>query len=357
MDFFKKFEVTPLNILKAAGVLIIALVVITFLFRLFEPLVQTTLTQATRGGVGLAGKVAPGMMQGEGYYEESYARDMADSAYGYGGGNDGLMLSSTNIGIPSPRPGYTTGDDAEEFEVTEYSATIEVRDSARACADLSALKARSYVIFEHANEYDRGCNVTFKVAHDNVAEILGIIEDMDPEDLSESTYTIKQQIDDYTSETEILERKLETIDETLESAVAAYDELTVLATRTQDVESLAKIIDSKIGIIERLTQERITISAQLERLERSKAEQLDRLEYTYFHVNVYENKLIDGEQLANSWEQAVKSFVRDMNGIVQDVTINLVALLFVIAQYVLYFFILLFVAKYLWRAGRYLWEK
>jgi len=120
---------------------------------------------------------------------------------------------------------------------------------------------------------------------------------------------------------------------------------------------LAKIIDSKIGIIERLTQERININAQLERLERSKAEQLDRLDYTYFNVYVLENKFIDGDNLKDSWKIAVKSFIRDVNGVIQDITINLVSLLFLILQYIIYLFIILIVVKYGWRLAKYIWRK
>jgi len=277
--------------------------------------------------------------------------------YARGVGGDGVMLSTNNIGIPSPQPGGSVGPDGEDFEVTEYSASFETRNKDRTCTEIEDLKVYEYVVFQNANEYDRGCSYTFKVAHDRVPEILTVLQDLDPKDLSETTYTIKQQIDDFTSETEILENKLTSINETLESAVSAYDDITALATRTQNAEALAQIIDSKIGIIERLTQERINITAQLERLERAKREQLDRLEYTYFNVNVYENKFVDGEYIADSWKEAFKAFVRDVNRIVQDVTINLLGLLFILAQYILYFFILLVIAKYLWRAAKYVWKQ
>src|SRR3989339_721006 len=162
------------------------------------------------------------------------------------------------------------------------------------------LKPREDVIFENASEYEKNCNYSFKVKRDSVKEILSIIESLDPKELNENTYTIKRLIEDY----------------------------------TRDVENLAKIIDSKIRIIERLTQERININSQLERLNRSKAEQLDRLEYTYFRVYVFENKFIDREDLKDSWKTAIKSFVRDINKIAQDITINLAALLFLILEYI-----------------------
>jgi hypothetical protein len=95
----------------------------------------------------------------------------------------------------------------------------------------------------------------------------------------------------------------------------------------------------------------------LEQLGRAKSEQLDRLEYTYFNVYILENKFIDGQNLKDSWKVAVKSFVRDINEIVQNVTINLVSLLFLILQYILYFFIILVVAKYGWQLTKHIWQK
>jgi hypothetical protein len=120
---------------------------------------------------------------------------------------------------------------------------------------------------------------------------------------------------------------------------------------------LAKIIDSKIGIIERLTQERININAELERLDRSKSEQLDRLDYTYFNVNVIENKFVDIQNLKDSWSTAVKSFVNDINKVLQDISINLVTLLFLALQYILYIFIILIIAKYGWKLVKYIWKR
>jgi len=250
-----------------------------------------------------------------------------------------------------------TGDNAEDFEVTDYNANIETRHLEDTCKQISGLKSREDVIFENSNEYEKGCNYSFKVKHGSVEEILNLIKTLDPKDLSENKYTIKRLVDDYTSEVEILEKKIASIEKTLSDAVKAYDEVTRLATQTQNVESLAKIIDSKIGIIERLTQERININAQLERLARAKSEQLDRLDYTYFNVNILENKFVDGQSLKDSWKAAIKSFVRDINTITQDITINLVSLLFVILQYVIYFFIILIVAKYSWSLAKRIWQK
>lgn len=266
-------------------------------------------------------------------------------------------LSARNGIVPPPLPESPAGDDAEAFEVTDYYATVQTRKLDETCSAVSDLKEFDYVIFENSNEYDQGCSYSFKVKNDHVEEILGLINNLNPENLTQNTYTIKRQIDDYTSEVEVLEKKRDSIDETLANAVSAYDEISALATAARDVESLAKIIDSKINLIERLTQERININEQLDRLERSKEEQLDRLAYTFFNISIYESKYVDGKEIKDSWKQAVQQFVRDLNDILQDVTINLVNIGLRVAQFVIYFFILLLAAKYGFRAAKYLWMR
>lgn len=346
MQFPKDFNLKPANILKIAGLVLLAVVVIALAVRLIGSSFGSLDSASTRISPAFDSKFG---------VDEEYGE-----AYGVGGGAVGLSQRNVSPETPSVPPvdgAPTTGDDAEDFEVTEYSANIETRSLESTCSKITDLKSREDVIFENSNEYERGCSYSFKVRHDSVEEILAVIKSLDPRELNENTYTIKRLVDDYTSEVDILEKKLDSIEDTLRSAVSAYDDITDLATRTQDVESLAKIIDSKIGIIERLTQEKININAQLERLSRSKADQLDRLDYTYFHVYVTENKFVDGDNLRDSWKEAVKSFVRDINKVIQDVTINLVSLLFLILQYVIYIFIILIIAKYGWKFAKKIWKK
>ncbi|MBP9762546.1 hypothetical protein KBD34_02940 [Patescibacteria group bacterium] len=343
MDYFTKLNLKPLQILKIVGVAVFAVILLAFLFRVLGSSFSTA-------RVGL-----------DTYREESAA------SYGYakGGtsvGSPGMMadtaqLSARNIApMPPTSPQATSGNDAEAFEVRSYQGTIETRRLVETCGEITALKRLDYVIFEQANQEQRTCYFTFKVQKDRVPEILAKIKALNPKNLTEDTQTIKRQISDFTSELEILEKKRISIDETLENAIRAYDEITQLATRTQDAGSLAKIIDSKIQIIERLTQERLSINEQLDRLSRAKAEQLDRLEYTYFSINVFETKFVDAVELKDSWREAVRSFVRDLNKVAQDLTVNLALILIMIVQYALYFFILLVVVKYAWKWTKAFWK-
>jgi hypothetical protein len=342
-------EMGPKEILKYALILLLAVVVLNMLL----PVVKRDLGWHG-GGIGLIDRddsvssVVPAM---DGYYQEEM---------GYGGKMGAPELGLRNVSYPSPwppRPGYSTGDDAEAFEVKDYSVTYETGNAARECDAVLALKGREDVIFENVNEHDRGCYVTFKVKKGSVEEVLGILKGLDPKDLSENAYTIKQVVIDYTSQEDALKKRLATIDETLTKAIAAYDEVTLLATRTQDAEALSRIIESKLNMIERLTAERTSITAQLDELSRAKAQELDRLDYTFFNVSVYENAYVDGEEIRNSWKMAVQQAVRDINGTIQDLSVGLVALFLFLLKYVLYAAILLIVAKFGWKYAREIWNR
>jgi len=349
MDF-SKLNFKTSSILKTAGIGIVAIIFLIFAANLlstsFESLLGT-------GGVRLGGM--SGGSTSVAYDAVAPMPQQYAKGEGYAGEAD---LSIRNIvSRPPMMPESPSGNEAEKFEVTDYQATVETRSLSETCAKLITLKAKDYVIFENANESERTCYYRFKVERAHVPEVLNVIKALDPKDLIENTQTIKKTLDDYTSEVEILEKKKQSIESTLESAIKAYDEITALATKAQDAASLAKIIDSKIQIIERLTQERINVGEQLDRLQRSKADQLDRVDYTYFSVNVYENKYLDGENLKDSWKAALKGFVQDMNKIAQDITINLIVLAFFVLQCLVYFFILLFIVKYAWKFAVRIWKK
>lgn len=346
MDLFPKLDPKTWRVVKMAGFGLLAAFVVVFAVN-FIGIASSQLRTGSNNFLGMGGSM--GVSGGS----KGYAT--GESAYDSSAPSMPTISVRNSMPYPMP-PGGPAGDQAEEFEVTDYSATIESRDVVRDCGMILGLKARDYVIFERANEHDRGCDYGFKVKRDRAAEILAFVKDMDPKEISESTYTIKRQVDDFTSELEILEKKKASIDETLKSAILAYDGITALATRVQDVESLARIIESKLQIIGRLTEESIAVSAQIERLQRAKADQLDRVDYVSFSINVYENKFVDGEYLADSWKAAVKQTVYDINRIAQQLTIGLAVLLLLILQYGLYLLIVLVVAKYGWRFAKRFWK-
>lgn len=346
MDILKMLKKHKSDILKISGLLLLLLIVVSvaasFGFPADFGLRRGVSVTQKAGGVPSASPV---------YYDEAVES--------YAPGFAGEVARDIGGPIPPivPEPIPTPGADAEEYEVTEYSAYIETRDLEDSCAVISGLKARDDVIFESANEYDKGCSYFFKVENDSAQGVLAIIEGLDPKDLSENTRTIKRVVEDLTSEEEILQRKMETIESTLEDVVTAYDSIVDLATDLDDVETLANVIDSKIRTIESLTQQRIAVAERLDRIARAKAEQLDRLEYTLFYVDIVEDKYIDAEDIRDSWKDAVQRFVDNVNIVAQGVSITLIALLLYTLQFAVYFFLLLFIVKYVWKWAKNIWKK
>ncbi len=343
MEFLNKLNLKPGAILKIAGIVFLAVIALVFLFRI----------------LGTSFKVMTNGVTSQGYSPMAAADEAMFSSKGYDmdGGSGAISMSVRNAESMMTQIQAVSGDTAEDFEVTNYNATIETNRLDATCQSVSDLKQKDYVIFESSNRYDHGCYFNFKVKTKEVSGILDIIKAFNPKDLVTNTETIKRLVDDFTSETEILQKKQAVIVSTLENAIKSYDEISKLATQVKDVESLSNIITSKINIIERLSQERISVSEQLDRLARAKADQLDRLEYVYFNVNVYENKFIDSENLKDSWKTAVKRFVSDSNKILQELSIGLAVTILMIIQYLIYIIILLITAKFAWKLAKYIWKR
>jgi hypothetical protein len=330
------------KILKIMGLILLAILILAVFFNLIvAPLFSR--------GMGMAYK---------GYGSDFSSQSFAPSAK-YASNSGGIALSTRNVALDKEvmmEDSYTAGD-SESFEVTDYYATVETRNLKRDCSLIQGLKSKNYIIFESANNGERNCNFNFKVDKEKAEEVLGVIKDLNPRDLSENVQTIKRQLDDFTSREEILKNKQVSIDETLKTAVAAYDEITVIATKTNNADSLAKVIESKVNIIERLTMERININAELERLGQDKARQLDRLKYVNFQISIYENKIVDGQQFKDFWKSSVKQFVVDANQLLNDLSLGLVSLALNLVKYLIYIFLLLVVAKACWKLAVKIWKK
>ena len=258
---------------------------------------------------------------------------------------------------PVPNPEFAPGDDTDAYEVKEYTATFETSDAREECEAVAELIKRDDVIFESTNEYKEGCSYNFKVKKDSVSEILTILEDLNPKYLNENAYTIKREVTDYTSEIEILEAKLAAYEATLTQSTATYDELIRLATMRGDIDALTRATDGKLALVERISMSQIEVNAQLDRINRSKAEALDRLAYSNFYVNVYENPLVNGDSIKDSWIAAVQALVSDINTFVQEVSLGFVALMFMVVKFALYGIVLLFVARFGYSYAKKVWSQ
>jgi len=346
------FKIKP--ILKTAGIAILAILAVYVAFSLIGALF---------GSFSLGSR-----SNSYSNYSKSTAYDsgvsLSSPMTASGGIFPDLQLSTRNASLSSReesssyKGGNTSvsGNQAEKYEVAEYNATIKTRQLDSACGAISGLKAREEVIFESAREYNYGCNYVFKVTKDKTDAVLDIIKGMKPKELIGDTYTIQGWVNDYTKEIDILQKKLAAIDETLSKAIVAYDEVAQAASGAKDIASMAEAIDSKIKTIERLATERINISARLDLIQNGKSQQLDRLDYTFFSVNITKDSIIEWQNLKDSWGYAIKESSARVNQAIQNISVNLVGFLFNLLQYIIYALILLLVAKYGWRLTKSIWK-
>ncbi|MBN2306573.1 hypothetical protein JXD20_01170 [Candidatus Peregrinibacteria bacterium] len=343
MNFLKNFDWSAKSIAKVIGVVLLAVITLTIAVALISFSLKTIFgvssqSYSSRGIGGMAPTMEMAMDSGEYYYDEDVAK-----------------MVSSNLAIV-PEPGYSTGMDAEDYEVTTYNGTIRTRKLEKVCDTIEGLKIKDYVIFEDSNKNEDNCYYRFKVSKENAAEVVKVIEDLDPEILNVNVQSIKNVVEDVESELDILKKKLASIEETLEDAQDAYDEISKLATRQQDAETLAKVIDSKLNLIERLTTQKLQVKTQIDRYNKMMADQLDRLNFTFFNISVYKDLIFDWKDIKDSWRYEAKEVVRNVNEVLQGISIGLVTFLTRIAQGLLYFFIAVFLLKFVWVGLKKIWK-
>lgn len=334
-------KLTPLRIALILGLVLLGLIAASFALRILQPMLQdlsnTTLIERGRD-MYATDAVAPEMAVSRGI--------MADGG-----------ASMTSIPYPPLPETPPAGSDAEKYEVTSYNVQVETADLETTCGTLQDLKQLEDVIFTNADKNDRQCFYAFKVAKASTQEVLNVLREMQPKTLNENIRTIQKVLERYESQEELLKIKAETIEATFNEAVTAYDELAQTARTADDIESLTKVMTSKLELVQRLTNERIQNNAELERLALAKAEQADQLLYTNFSVRVTEDTYINGKDIQESWDEAIKGFFLDMNGVAQGLTIGFIAFLLMTVQYGLYFIVLLFITRFGWRFAKDVWNK
>ncbi|MFA6552716.1 MAG: hypothetical protein WCT19_04440, partial [Candidatus Paceibacterota bacterium] len=195
MEFLNKYNLTARKVVKVICVALGAIVVLVLVTSIVN--IKLPFNVSRIGDFGDAMSGIPAYDKTQNSYSENGV---------YVGGAEKVKLSTRNVSSIVPSRPVAVGNDAESYEVTDYNAQVETRYASKICGQILKLKAFDYVIFENANESKRQCNYTFKVEHSRVPEILTAIRKLNPKELAKNTYTIKHQIDDFTSEMDILEK-------------------------------------------------------------------------------------------------------------------------------------------------------
>lgn len=335
---FHNFDWSLKSIIKALGALLLAIVGISLVTLLVSFSIRTVISPFTSN-----------YSYGGGAYPE--AAMMSKSGYA-----SDMAISTSNIMPPVPGPDGSVQVNAEAYEIKDYYVNYKKSDKTKVCATVASLKPRADVIFENSNESKYSCSYGFKVIKENAEDILQLLKDLGPEDVNSNVYTIQKYVEGLTDQLTVLKNRLDQTETALADAQTAYNELTVLATRQRDVESLTKLIDLKLNTIERLSNERLNINQQYEQIQKQKADQLERLQYVNFNVSVQESRYVDWDQIKDSWKLEIQNFVQDFNSLVQWISVKLVSYILSAAVALIYIGIAFVILKLVWLVGRKVWH-
>lgn len=256
-----------------------------------------------------------------------------------------------DVSTPTRLASNSVGGDAESYEALSYNVTYKDKAIENTCNTIESWKPLQYVVFEYATRNDTSCNYRFKVERAYVDGILEAVEVLDPDYFTANTATMKKQVVQYEGQLTILLRKQDILEETLSGAVYSYNELTALATDVKDVESLTKIIESKLTTISRLTNERGNLANQIESLARRSAEVEDQIQYVSFSVQVDKYKLLDFTAMKDSWVYKTRVFIQNANTTLQDLTLGVLGLLLQLLQVIVYIGVVLLVVLVVLKFG------
>lgn len=306
-----------------------------------------------------------GVGQGESFSGSSIPTLSMPSSYGYGTVNSNAQYSvasdsygETRSYAPSPSySGVSIKSEAEKYELSSYTASIKTRTIDEDCAKIQSLKSDTSVIFLYATTGKTYCNFSFKVEKAGVQKVLDTIQSMDPDALSENVRTIAQTLTNYERRKQTLENQVISIDKTLNDAIRSYEELSSLAVKSKDAQSLAIAINNKIDIIDRLVSKKLSIEEQLQAISNTSSDDMKETLFAHFSVSLTEDTYIDTEAILTSWKYETKKLLSQINNSLQDLTLGFFSVLLTLLKYTLYFLVLVAFLKYVKRAVLWIWNR
>ncbi|MCD5384672.1 MAG: hypothetical protein LRZ97_02025 [Candidatus Pacebacteria bacterium] len=350
------------KIIKTAALIIVALFALSVVLAMFKWVFGIS-------GNGYHYNNSMGLRQV--FSEPEMLLDYADEmmVVGFDGGFGGEVVASSGsakmvapqmMGMMAedsmPYPSEPASKDAEDYETREYSASYEKSNIDKTCEKFEDLKPLEYVVFSNANKSDSYCSYTFKVEVDKEDEIILLIESLDPKSFDANTFTLERSITNNINEIEILKKKIKMLDSLLASAQTKYTAL----RNTGDTGALVQAINNEINLIERITNQKLTVQSRIDRLTNNTGVQTERIDYSQFNIFVAEKKFIDMRSIGESWRFAFERFVSSVSGSVQDLTMGLMMFVFTLVKFVLYLGIgvmtLAVATRLLWKMVRKVWR-
>ncbi|MFZ2593378.1 MAG: hypothetical protein WAX38_01225 [Minisyncoccia bacterium] len=285
---------------------------------------------------------------GGGAYDASYA----DESY-------------SGLGIPAiiaPQMMQTVNGsrNSEKYQQEGYAASYETRHLKDTCAKIEALKPLEYVLFDSASQSDNYCSYSFRVEKKRAEEIVSVLKGLGPKDWSVHIQTVAQNIENTEDRVAVLKRRLASVEETLIEVETAYKGVTSAAVQSGRVVDLGSLVTQKLSMIERLSNEKLSIEEQIHQMTGSKDDQIDQTTYASFSVSISKWQAIDWQNISDEWKRNLNATVSDVNRTLSYIVLALPALMVNMIWYGLVIFIVLislvFFVKHTWALVKRIWN-
>jgi hypothetical protein len=112
-------------------------------------------------------------------------------------------------------------------------------------------------------------------------------------------------------------------------------------------------------MVERLTNEKLSLEEQIRQATNSKTDQVDETAYAHFNVSVLKRELVNWQNIRDMWREALENTVRDVSVLMSNIVLWLPVLLVQIVFWALFggISLLAFVVfvKYMWQWAVWVW--
>lgn len=342
--FIKNFDWSATSLLKVSGIALATLVALSVGLTIFGVLlsfgqrtVMSIAPQGYDGSYASTRSAMPSMMQKVANYAPmgggSYG---VDSDVSYSESAD-MVMSAPGMMMAPPMPSVNGSRNAELYQRAGYSASYETRKFKETCTAIEDLKPLSYVLFDSASNGERYCSYSFRVEKEKTEEVIAKLKALNPKDWNVSIESVAQGIENTSDRVDILKRRLASIDETLKEAEVAFARLSALATQNARVTDLTNIITQKLSMVERLTNEKLSLEEQIRQYSGGKDDQIEETTYSHFSVSVSKWSAIDWQSLKDSWKYKVQNTLRDISDTLASILLTIPALILTFIWYGLVF--------------------
>lgn len=365
--YIKNFDWSVGSVMKVFGIGMLSLVALSVGFTILGALLsfgQRTISMINPSYGELSyssarGMSAPSMMmQKVANYAPMGGGMMAEESYSVAA--DMAMPGMPGMSQMMPMPQVNGSRNAELYQRAGYNASYETRKFKETCAAIEDLKPLSYVLFDSASNGERYCSYSFRVEKEKTDEVVAKLKELDPKEWNVSIESVAQGIENTSDRVDILKRRLASIEATLNEAEAAFTRLSALATQNARVTDLTNIITQKLSMVERLTNEKLSLEEQIRQYSGSKDDQMEVTTYSHFSVSVSKWNAVDWQSLKDSWKYKVQETLRSMSDTVGSILLTIPALILTFIWYGLIFALTILsftvFAKYMLKAVKSIWN-